>query len=110
MGAEINIKYYYRHPRNYSRRSVFTVFEPSPTIRSVNRPVPPCYSGNHLDSAPPTSVRPLTSFERSQIQTFPRSWDWSACSSNTVLETNIGNAVPMKLASLIGEGIKYAIR
>ena len=110
MGAYIDIEYYYRHPRNYSRRSVFSVYEPSPTIRGVNRPVPPQYKGNYLDSVPPLSVRPLTSFERSQIQTFPRSWKWGTLSSNTALETNIGNAVPVKLASLIGEGILYAIR
>ena len=110
LGAYIDIEYYYRHPRNYSRRSVFSVYEPSPTIRGVNRPVPPQYKGNYLDSVPPLSVRPLTSFERSQIQTFPRSWKWGTLNSNTTLETNIGNAVPVKLASLIGEGILYAIR
>ena len=109
LGAYIDIEYYYRHPRNYSRRSVFSVFEPSPTIRGVNRPVPPLYSGNYLDSVSPSIVRPLTSFERSQIQTFPRSWKWGTLSSNTVLETNIGNAVPVKLASLVGEGILHAI-
>ena len=41
LGHEIDIEYYYRHPRNYSRRAVFSVHEPSPTVRGVNRPVPP---------------------------------------------------------------------
>ena len=105
---EIDIDFYYRHPRNYSRRSVFTVYEPSPTIRGVNRPVPPNYHGNHLDSAPPSTVRPLTSRERSRIQTFPPNWEWSARDRNAEVETQIGNAVPVNLAAFVGNGIKRA--
>ena len=54
LKTDIDIDYYYRHPRNYSRRSVFSVDEPSPTIRGVNRPVPPNYKRNHLDSCGPS--------------------------------------------------------
>jgi len=43
LGNEIDIEYYYRHARNYSRRAIFTVHEPSPTVRGVNRPIPPNY-------------------------------------------------------------------
>ena len=53
MGDEIDVEHYYRHPRNYSRRSVFSVHEPSPTVRGVNRPVPPNCLDNRLNSAPP---------------------------------------------------------
>lgn len=110
LGDEINIEYYYRHARNYSRRAIFSVFEPSPTIRGVNRPVPPNYRQNHLDSAPPTLVRPLTSFERSRIQTFPAHWNWGSDirDRNANVEQLIGNAVPLKLAKVIGKGIIYA--
>ncbi len=109
LKSEIDIEHYYRHPRNYSRRSVFSVFEPSPTIRGVNRPVPPNYRGNHLDSAPPESVRPLTTWERSRIQTFPSDWDWNANNRNGDAELQIGNAVPVKLAAYVTQGFLYAV-
>lgn len=108
MKDELNIEYYYRHPRNYSRRSVFSVYEPSPTVRGVNRPVPPNYKGNHLDSVPPSTVRPLTSRERSRIQTFPASWDWGKKDRNADIELQIGNAVPVTLASFVATGIRHA--
>ncbi len=110
LGDEIDVDYYYRHPRNYSRRAIFSVEEPSPTIRGVNRPVPPNYRRNHLDSADPEAVRPLTSLERSRIQTFPRDWDWGfeRSNRNAELELLIGNAVPVDLAKRVGEGIRQA--
>jgi len=110
FGSEIDIEFYYRHPRNYSRRSVFSVHEPSPTVRGVNRPVPPGYKGNHLDRVPPSSVRPLTSQERSRIQTFPASWDWNAGNRNGEAELQIGNAVPVNLASFVALGVLHAAR
>ncbi len=110
LGDSINIEFYYRHPRNYSRRSVFSVHEPSPTVRGVNRPVPPGYKRNHLDSAEPSGVRPLTSYERSRIQTFPLAWDWNAEDRNSDVELQIGNAVPVNLASFVGAGIIDAAR
>jgi len=109
MGADIDVEFYYRHPRNYSRRAIFTVHEPSPTIRGVNRPVPPNYKGNYLDSAPPSSARTLTSWERSRIQTFPKDWDWRARDRNAEAELQIGNAVPVNLASFVAEGVLHAI-
>lgn len=105
LKSDIEIECYYRHPRNYSRRSVFTVYEPSPTVRGVNRPVPPNYAGNRLDSAPPCSVRPLTSWERSRIQTFPSNWDWGGRNRNAEVEQQIGNAVPVNLASFVAHGV-----
>ena len=108
MQNEIDIEFYYRHPRNYSRRSVFSVHEPSPTVRGVNRPVPPNYPGNHLDTAPPSTVRALTSMERSRIQTFPAAWDWGAGNRNADVETQIGNAVPPVLAAFVGTAVGRA--
>lgn len=109
LGDDIDIDCYYRHPRHYSRRSVFTVHEPSPTVRGVNRPVPPNYTGNHLDSAPPNEVRPLTTLERSRIQTFPTGWDWNGGDRNADTELLIGNAVPVLLAARLGTAIRDAI-
>ena len=112
MGDELSIQHYYRHPRNYSRRAVFSVDEPSPTVRGVNRPVPPNYKGNPLDSAPAHSVRPLTAYERSRVQTFPKNWSWTredVQRSKTNVEQLIGNAVPVNLAQFVGKGVKEAV-
>lgn len=40
---EFGVEYYYRHPRSYARRGIFSIDEPSPTIRGVNRPLPQNY-------------------------------------------------------------------
>ncbi len=108
LRSEIEVEHYYRHPRNYSRRSVFSVHEPSPTIRGVNRPVPPNYKGNHLDSVPPSSVRPLTTWERSRVQTFPSNWDWNSGNRNADAELQIGNAVPVNLAAFTTQALLFA--
>lgn len=111
MKDEISISHYYRHPRNYSRRAVFSVHEPSPTIRGVNRPVPPSYKRNPRDSASPQGVRALTSLERSRIQTFPNNWQWSSTSqplTKSDTELLIGNAVPVNLAKFVGAAMLKA--
>ena len=43
LGGNIDTDFYYMHPRNYSRRAVFSVHEPSATIRGINRPIPQNY-------------------------------------------------------------------
>lgn len=103
MGDEIDTEFYYRHPRNYSRRAIYSVDEPSATIRGVNRPIPPNYPGHHLDSAPIEESRPLTTFERSRIQTFPAAWTWVG--NKTDVEQMIGNAVPVELGSFVANSI-----
>ena len=40
FGDTLDFEFYYRHPRNYNRRAVFSIDEPAPTMRGVNRPVP----------------------------------------------------------------------
>ena len=109
LGGELDVEHYYRHPRSYLRRGVFSTSEPSPTIRGVNRPVPPRYPGHRLDTAPASNVRPLTTKERSRIQTFPRDWTWDPREPRTVTEQLIGNAVPVKLARFVAEGIRAAL-
>ena len=106
MKDEISIEHYYRHPRNYCRRAIFSVNEPSPTIRGVNRLVPPNYKRNHLDTADPAGVRALTSYERSRIQTFPKTWRWNLGENSrtkTDVELLIGNAAPINLSRFVGQ-------
>lgn len=104
FGDQINIKYYYRHPRSYARRGIFSIDEPSPTIRGVNRPMPTGYNLHPTD--PVTSldgIRPLTTQERSMIQTFPK--DFKFIGTKTSMEQMIGNAVPVNLAKFVGDSI-----
>lgn len=104
FGNQIDIKYYYRHPRSYARRGIFSIEEPSPTIRGVNRPMPAGYKLHPTD--PVTSlegIRPLTTQERSMIQTFPK--DFRFIGTKTGMEQMIGNAVPVNLAKFVGDSI-----
>jgi DNA (cytosine-5)-methyltransferase 1 len=102
--GDIGIEYYYRHPRNYSRRAIYSVHEPSPTIRGVNRPVPAGYKGHAADASPVfDGLRPLTTLERSYVQTFPKTFKFSGTKSN--LEQMIGNAVPVKLAQYVASAL-----
>ena len=100
LGNNLGIEYYYRHPRSYKRRGVFSVHEPSPTIRGVNRPIPKTYKKHHKDACDiDDNLRPLTTIERSYIQTFPESFKFKGSKSN--LEQMIANAVPVKLAEYV---------
>lgn len=104
FGNQMDIKYYYRHPRSYARRGIFSIDEPSPTIRGVNRPMPAGYQLHPTD--PVTSldgIRPLTTQERSMIQTFPK--DFKFIGTKTGMEQMIGNAVPVNLAKFVGDSI-----
>lgn len=101
FGTKFGVEHYYRHPRSYKRRGVFSIDEPSPTVRGVNRPVPKGYPGHPGDTAKVTdAIRPLTTKERSLIQTFPE--DYKLYGTKTDIEQVIGNAVPVKLAEYVG--------
>lgn len=105
MGDRLGIEYYYRHPRSYVRRGVFSIHEPSPTIRGVNRPMPNGYKkhdGDPVESL--EGIRALTTKERSLIQTFPEDFNFSG--SKTDIEQMIGNAVPVNLGKFIAESIR----
>ena len=100
FGESFGGDHYYRHPRNYSRRAVFSVDEPAPTMRGVNRPIPGGYPGHAGDShALDGSVRALTTKQRARIQTFPPEFIWDG--PKTHIEQLIGNAVPVKLAEFV---------
>ena len=100
LGDSLETEYYYMHPRSYNRRAVFSIHEPSATIRGVNRPIPETYKRHHADKADISEgVRSLTSKERSYIQTFPEEFEFVG--SKTNIEQVIGNAVPVKLAEYV---------
>lgn len=106
LGNSLDIEHYYRHPRSYARRAIFSIYEPSPTIRGVNRPIPKTYQFHEGDTTKDLEkVRPLTTLERSYLQTFPKDFDWGNLSKSDV-EQAIGNAVPVKLAEYVANCVK----
>lgn len=109
FGDSLGFEYYYRHPRNYNRRAVFSIDEPAPTMRGVNRPVPKGYPGHPNDACAVTSdLHALTTQERSWIQTFPKDYVWVG--SKTDIEQMIGNAVPVNLASFVAETVNLVLK
>lgn len=105
LGDSLNVEYYYRHPRSYLRRGIFSVDEPSPTIRGVNRPMPNGYTIHSNDPVQSKEgIRALTTLERSYIQTFPKSFKFIGNKTN--IEQMIGNAVPVNLATFVAKAIK----
>ena len=105
LGDNLGVEYYFRIPRSYNRRAVFSIYEPCVTIRGVDRPIPPNYKkhpGDLVDIGP--KVRALTPKERSYIQTFPKKFIFEE--NRTNLNQMIGNAVPVKMAEYIAEAIK----
>ena len=108
FGDSLGFQHYFRVPTNYSRRGIYSIDEPSMTIRGVDRPVPKGYKGHPADSAPLTpDIRTLTFQERSWVQTFPKDFVWEG--SKTNINQIIGNAVPVKLAEYIANCIKKYI-
>lgn len=109
MGGKLDIEYYYRHPRSYARRGIFSIHEPSPTIRGVNRPLPKGYKQHDGDLCEPSvNIRSLTTLERSYIQTFPESFKWLG--NKTSMEQMIGNAVPVNLAKYLANCILQYVK
>lgn len=103
LGDSLGIDYYFRVPTNYNRRGVFSVYEPSMTIRAVDRPIPKGYKGHPNDPVPVEKVRCLTPKERSYIQTFPESFQFVGGKSD--INSMIGNAVPVNLAKYVGTAL-----
>jgi DNA (cytosine-5)-methyltransferase 1 len=99
FGNDLATEHYYRHPRNYSRRAIYSIDEPAATIRGVNRPIPLGYKKHPADAVDPGISRPLTTIERARIQTFPANYRWLG--TKTAKEQMIGNAVPVKLAEFV---------
>jgi DNA (cytosine-5)-methyltransferase 1 len=105
LNDTLQTQFYYMHPRSYNRRGVFSIDEPSATIRGVNRPIPQGYKKHHGDKADPKDggVRELTTKERSYLQTFPENFVLEGKKAD--VEQAIGNAVPVKLAEYVARRI-----
>ena len=110
LGDSLGVEYYFRIPRSYSRRAVFSIYEPCQTIRGVDRPIPPNYKKHPQDPVEiGPLVRALTPKERSYMQTFPEEFIFEENRTNT--NQMIGNAVPVKLAEYVAKAIlKYEER
>ena len=104
LGDDLGTQFYYAHPRSYARRAVFSVDEPSSTVRSVNRPIPANYKRHPADKADISEgVRVLTAKERRYLQSFPKSFKFPGVKSD--IEKAVGNAVPVKLAQYVAQRI-----
>ena len=104
FGDTLGTTFYYAHPRNYKRRAIFSIYEPSTTIRRVNRPIPENYKRHPADKAGVSDgVRPLTTRERARLQTFPESFVLRGSKAHQ--EHLIANAVPVKLAEYVGQAV-----
>lgn len=104
LGDALQTQFYYMHPRSYNRRAVFSIDEPSATIRGINRPIPNNYKKHPADKADISDgVRALTTRERGYLQTFPYSFSFPGV--KTDVELAIGNAVPPALAKYIAKSI-----
>ena len=109
FGDSLGTDYYFRVPTNYTRRGVFSIDEPSLTIRGVDRPIPPGYPGHPEDPVPiGPKVRAFTVLERSYIQTFPPTFLFSGGKSD--LNMMIGNAVPVKFAEYVAKALAVYIK
>ena len=87
---------------------MFSIDEPAPTMRGVNRPVPKGYPGHPNDACPVSeNLHVLTTIERGLVQTFPSTFKWVG--SKTDVEQMIGNAVPVKLAQYVAETVQLAL-
>lgn len=100
---DLPFNFYYRHPRSYSRRAIFSVDEPAATVRGVNRPKPPDYKKHKNDVADPAGIYALTSAQRALLQTFPSTFKF--CDNQAVAEQLIGNAVPVNLAVHVAKAL-----
>ncbi len=108
LGNKLATDYYYMHPRSYVRRAVFSIDEPSSTIRGVNRPIPQTYKFHNADAAKSfDKIRALTSAERGYLQTFPD--DFVFVGTKTAVEQMIGNAVPVNMANFIAQRLMEKI-
>ena len=109
LGDSLGTEYYFRIPTNYSRRGVYSIYEPAVTVRGVDRPIPKGYKKHAQDPVEiGPQVRALTVRERSYLQTFPEGYVLEG--SKTDLNQMIGNAVPVNLARYVASALlKYTV-
>lgn len=109
LGDELGTEYYFRVPTNYSRRGVYSIYEPAMTVRGIDRPIPKGYRKHPQDPVEiGPLVRALTVKERSYLQTFPKDFVFEG--TKTDMNTMIGNAVPVNLAKYVADALmQYAL-
>jgi DNA (cytosine-5)-methyltransferase 1 len=102
-------EYFYRHPFSYGRQAIYTIDEPSPTIRTVNRPMPKGYKGHPNDACdindPKCNPRRFTVRECLRIQSVP---DWYVIPDDISLSAQyriVGNGIPSRVAWYIGKAL-----
>lgn len=90
--------------REYPGHTGSPVDEPSKTIKAGGHGVP---GGENMVKYPSGEVRYYTIFEAKRIQTFPD--DYAIAGSWTEAMRQIGNAVPVRLAKVIGDSIAASV-
>lgn len=97
----------YIHPMTNGRRGVWPVDGPAPTIRGVNRGMPPGYKGNPGDACSPAEAHQrLTPEEAAALQSYPEEPPFIWCGTKSKVFLQIGNAVPPVLARAILDTFK----
>lgn len=77
--------------------------EPSPAITSG------CTNSSKGRFTHPEEARPLTAFEASLLQTFPKSYEFTGSGVESVAR-QIGNAVPVRFATLMARAVAKSLR
>ena len=96
--------FYYPAPR-LRTRSIYSVDEPSPTIRGRTRPLPSTYEFQETDSTKDSEkIFNLDTRHIAALQHFPAWFRWLP-NRGVVNNQCIGNAVPPVLARIIGNAI-----
>ena len=109
MGDKIDYDFYYRHPRNYHRRAVYSVDEPAATVRGTSmRGVAPSFPGHPSDAAPVHAQMHVMSLrELARVQTFPDTFIFDG--KQTAIGQMLGNSVPVNLAKFVATVLKRFI-
>jgi DNA (cytosine-5)-methyltransferase 1 len=105
LGDEFGVEFYYRHPRHWGRRAIYSIDEPAATVRSTNRPIPPKYTPHPRDAAPIDGIKPLNCFQRARLQTFPPDFAFDKSLTSVEVDMMVANAVPVHLAEVLGDCI-----
>lgn len=105
LGGEFGVEFYYRHPRHWGRRAIYSIDEPAATVRSTNRPIPPKYTVHPLDAAPIEGVKPLNCFHRARLQTFLPVFAFDKSLAPFEVDMMVGNAVPVRLGEVLADCI-----
>ena len=105
LGEELEVEHYYRHPRHWGRRAIYSIDEPAATVRSTNRPISPKYTAHPQDSAPIEDAKLLTSTQRARLQTFGADFEFDCDLFQHEIDLMVANAVPVRLAERVANAI-----